>query len=310
MGGTSTDVCLIAGGRADASDRARRSAACRSGCRPSTCTPSAPAAARSSGATRAARCASAPRVRAPIPGPACYGRGRRAGDGHRREPAARTAAGRSSRAASSSTATRQSARSTGSTLRRSSTSSTPRCCVRCASCRSSAATIPPTFALVAYGGAGPLHACELADELGMRDGARPRSRGRPLRARACRVGGTTRRGAVVSRAARGSGGATRREGEADLRYAGQSFELTVPLQADLAAAFHRAHEEQYGFAEPERELELVAVRTAEIRPGPELELAPRRGNDASPARCPSSSRAPPAGFPPGGWGLGMVARCD
>ena len=29
-----------------------------------------------------------------------------------------------------------------------------------------------------------------------------------------------------------------RDGEADLRYAGQSFELTVPLQDDLAGAFH------------------------------------------------------------------------
>ena len=33
-----------------------------------------------------------------------------------------------------------------------------------------------------------------------------------------------------------------RDGEADLRYAGQSFELTVPLQRELAEAFHRAHE--------------------------------------------------------------------
>ena len=63
-----------------------------------------------------------------------------------------------------------------------------------------------------------------------------------------------------------------REGEADLRYAGQSFELTVPLQDTLAEAFHRAHEEQYGFAERDRALELVAVRTAEVRRGPSLEL--------------------------------------
>jgi N-methylhydantoinase A len=64
-----------------------------------------------------------------------------------------------------------------------------------------------------------------------------------------------------------------REGEADLRYAGQSFELAVPLQDGLADAFHRAHEEQYGFAAPEREVELVAVRTAEVVRGPELRLS-------------------------------------
>jgi N-methylhydantoinase A/oxoprolinase/acetone carboxylase beta subunit len=61
-------------------------------------------------------------------------------------------------------------------------------------------------------------------------------------------------------------------GEADLRYEGQSFELTLPLQDDLAEAFHRTHAEQYGFAEREREIELVAVRTADIRPGSELDL--------------------------------------
>ena len=63
-----------------------------------------------------------------------------------------------------------------------------------------------------------------------------------------------------------------RDGEADLRYAGQSFELTVPLQDGLAEAFHRAHEQQYGFAERDHTIELVAVRTAEVRRGPELEL--------------------------------------
>jgi len=64
-----------------------------------------------------------------------------------------------------------------------------------------------------------------------------------------------------------------REGEADLRYAGQSFELTLPLEEEnLAEAFHRAHEERYGFSERERELELVVVRTAEVSPGPKVEL--------------------------------------
>jgi N-methylhydantoinase A len=62
------------------------------------------------------------------------------------------------------------------------------------------------------------------------------------------------------------------EGEADVRYAGQAFELTVPLGGDVAEAFHRAHEDRYGYAERWRPLELVAVRTAEVRPGPRLEL--------------------------------------
>ena len=62
------------------------------------------------------------------------------------------------------------------------------------------------------------------------------------------------------------------QGEADLRYRGQSFELTVPLGDDLAARFHRAHEERYGYADRGREVELVAVRIVDVTPGPELEL--------------------------------------
>ena len=63
-----------------------------------------------------------------------------------------------------------------------------------------------------------------------------------------------------------------RDGEADLRYRGQSFELTVPLQPGLAEAFHGAHEARYGYADRDRAIELVAVRTAELRPGPALQL--------------------------------------
>ena len=62
------------------------------------------------------------------------------------------------------------------------------------------------------------------------------------------------------------------EGEADLRYSGQSFELTVALGGDLAQAFDRAHEERYGHSDRGREVELVAVRTAEVVPGPDLDL--------------------------------------
>ncbi len=64
------------------------------------------------------------------------------------------------------------------------------------------------------------------------------------------------------------------EGEADLRYRGQSFELTVRLGPALVERFHRAHEERYGYADRSRPLELVAVRPADVVPGPEIELPP------------------------------------
>jgi hypothetical protein len=55
----------------------------------------------------------------------------------------------------------------------------------------------------------------------------------------------------------------------------------VPLGGDLAESFHRAHEERYGYADRERGLELVAVRTAEVRPGPYLEPSRSARKDVS-----------------------------
>jgi N-methylhydantoinase A len=130
---------------------------------------------------------------------------------------------------------------------------------------------PAGFALVAFGGAGPLHACELAEELGMRTVLVPEIAG--VLSALGLVAADERRDAVRSYLVPlAEAGELPGEGEADLRYAGQSFELTVPLQDGLAEAFHRAHEEQYGFAERDRTIELVAVRTADVRRGPELEL--------------------------------------
>ena len=71
------------------------------------------------------------------------------------------------------------------------------------------------------------------------------------------------------------------DGEADLRYRGQSFELAVPLGGDLAERFHRAHEERYGYADRGREVELVAVRTADVVPRPGAGAAERRAERVS-----------------------------
>jgi N-methylhydantoinase A len=132
---------------------------------------------------------------------------------------------------------------------------------------------PADHALVAFGGAGPLHACELAEELGIRTVLVPETAG--VLSALGLVAGEERRDHVRSYLVPlAEAGELPREGEGDLRYAGQSFELTIPLGGDLAADFHAAHEERYGYADREREVELVAVRTAEVRPGPEFELPP------------------------------------
>jgi N-methylhydantoinase A len=157
---------------------------------------------------------------------------------------------------------------------------------------------PTHFALVAYGGAGPLHACELAEELGIQTVLVPEVAG--VLSALGLVASDERRDSVRSfLLALEEAGELPRDGEADLRYEGQSFELTVPLQEDLAQAFHRAHELQYGFAERGRKIELVAIRTAEVRRAPPIGLCPMRERSAvGPAivELPGATAWVPAGW--------------
>jgi N-methylhydantoinase A len=172
---------------------------------------------------------------------------------------------------------------------------------------------PREMALVAFGGAGPLHAAQIAEELGMRRVVAPLASG-VLSALGLIVS-ERRRDVVasvllarealtaesVAEAVRRLGDQARRELEEpdaelratyDLRYAGQAFELSVdaPLEPDLdelREGFDRAHEERYGYSDPDATLELVTIRVAAAMPGAELvaasaEPAQRRG--ARPAR--------------------------
>ena len=142
---------------------------------------------------------------------------------------------------------------------------------------------PREFALVAFGGAGPLHACALAEELEIRTVVVPEAAG--VLSALGLVASDERRDHVRSYVCPlDEAGELPPEGEADLRYRGQSFELTVPLGEGLAERFHRAHEARYGYADRERPLELVAVRAADVRAAPALAL-PRAApeNVAGPA---------------------------
>ena len=143
---------------------------------------------------------------------------------------------------------------------------------------------PRDLSLVAFGGAGPLHACALADELGCADVLVPEV-----------AGVLSALGLAISDERRDTVRSVvcplievddlPESGEVDLRYVGQSFELTVPIgPVDPAEAYHRAHEERYGYANRDEAIELVAVRTAEITPGPPLQLpATGRANVVGPA---------------------------
>jgi N-methylhydantoinase A len=72
----------------------------------------------------------------------------------------------------------------------------------------------------------------------------------------------------------------------DLRYAGQSFDLTVPLDGDagaLATAFHARHERRYGYASRDERVEIAAVRVTATGAGGALPAAAPAGGDAASA---------------------------
>jgi N-methylhydantoinase A len=141
---------------------------------------------------------------------------------------------------------------------------------------------PREFALVAFGGAGPLHACALADELEIGTVLVPAAAG--VLSALGLVATEQRRDRVRSYLVPlADAGELPSHGEADLRYRGQAFELAVPLGPGLEERFHRAHEERYGYADRGRPVELVAVRTADVEPGPELTL---------PAASPATATGP------------------
>jgi N-methylhydantoinase A len=152
---------------------------------------------------------------------------------------------------------------------------------------------PRELALVAFGGAGPLHAAGIAEELDMRRVIVPRAAGvlsalglalserRRDVVRSVLLARETLTRDAVAATVRELGDDGRRDlGEADaelratydLRYAGQAFELSIdgPLEpdpAELRESFDAAHERRYGYADPEAELELVTVRVAAAAPG-------------------------------------------
>jgi len=138
---------------------------------------------------------------------------------------------------------------------------------------------PRRFALLAFGGAGPLHAAAIADELEIETILVPHGGG-VLSALGLAVADRRRDSAVSVLQpldAFDRVGLERLAGDAtevawDLRYRGQSFELTVrdvePDPVRLAEGFGRQHRQRYGFADPDGVVELVTVRRTDRVPGP------------------------------------------
>jgi N-methylhydantoinase A len=58
----------------------------------------------------------------------------------------------------------------------------------------------------------------------------------------------------------------------DLRYRGQSYELNVPVSGDFVARFHKLHRRRYGHSDETRPVELVSVRSTLVGRAPKIRL--------------------------------------
>jgi N-methylhydantoinase A len=176
-------------------------------------------------------------------------------------------------------------------------------------------TDPRGFALMPFGGAGPLHAASLARELGIERLLCPSACGvlcalglaaaaprwDAARTVALDVGSlapeqlSQAREDLITEASRTLVGAPARvRVRHELRYRGQSFELAVDEElsahgepdsglapGELSEAFAQAHEQRYGYRDTDAEIELVNMRASVWGPSPTLGL-----QEARPARAP------------------------
>jgi N-methylhydantoinase A len=150
---------------------------------------------------------------------------------------------------------------------------------------------PRDFALVAFGGAGGLHACELAASLSIPTVIVPALPGALSaygilvsdvvkdysRTVLCRADTPVRPSAALTKKLDAEFRALTQSAErefknegwtgkptfsrtADLRYRGQGFELNVEYSPNMLADFHAEHRRRYGYSSPQREVEIVTVR--------------------------------------------------
>jgi N-methylhydantoinase A len=161
---------------------------------------------------------------------------------------------------------------------------------------------PRGYALLAFGGAGGLHAAQIAGELGITEIICPRASGvlaalglvvSPRRRdvqRSVFLGGDDLHRDAIAEVVAELGEQARTELNApdegpeaelgatfELRYRGQAFELAVqgslePEPEQLREAFERLHEERYGYYDSDQELELVTVRVSATVAGAEVSL--------------------------------------
>ncbi|MGA8762996.1 MAG: hydantoinase/oxoprolinase family protein, partial [Candidatus Sulfotelmatobacter sp.] len=145
---------------------------------------------------------------------------------------------------------------------------------------------PRDFALVAFGGAGGLHACALAEALRIprvivpalpgalsalgilvsdvvKDYSRTvlwRVAGKIPRERLAQEFASLEKQAARDFRNEAWPGRVHYARSVDVRYRGQGYELNIPLTQSLLANFHQEHRRRYGYAHTAREVELVTLR--------------------------------------------------
>ena len=285
MGGTSTDVCLVEGGRPGAA--AQRSMAGFPVRMPALDVLTIGAGGGSIAEVDAGGALKVgPRSAGADPGPACYGRGGLAAT----VTDANLAAGRIPADAVLGDLGRLDASAAEEALRRSGLSASDVLGVVNSNMIWALRQVtvergvdPSEVALVAFGGAGPLHACDLAEALGMPAVVVPPRAG-ALSAVGI-LGGPRQHDIVKSwpnpdnhdgleaaarelahsaRQALGGGGGVEVVVSYDCRYAGQSHELTVSAPSE----FHEVHRLRNGYAREGDPIEVVALRVRASRPSP------------------------------------------
>jgi len=78
-----------------------------------------------------------------------------------------------------------------------------------------------------------------------------------------------------------SGDALHLERSLDMRYRGQSFELTIPLHGNFRQAFHQRYQSLYGFCDEGHGLEIVTLRLRAVGRGPQPDLTNTGGGSGS-----------------------------
>jgi len=177
---------------------------------------------------------------------------------------------------------------------------------------------PREFTLVAFGGAGGLHACELAEALSIprvmipalpgalsafgilvsdvvKDYSRTvlwRVAAKLPKQRLEKEFATMRRRAEADFGDEKWKGAIAHQGSVDVRYKGQGYELNIPYTRNLIRDFRDEHQRRYGYSYPERELELVTLRLRSTIKSPQSRIAARTTNYVGTAAqaCPERSR--------------------